>query len=293
MNKAFLYVIATAFLFGTMEVALKVGGSSFGALQLTFLRFLIGGLFLLPFALHDLKKRSYRFSAGDWGYLLLLGLVCICISMVLFQVGVMRTNANMAAIIISINPVFTMLFARLILKELFTKRKALVLALSITGLIIVANPLSLLSGNSLNGILITFAAAVTFGLYTALGKLRIARIGGITQNSFSFLLGSAILLIILLIKGEPVISGVVPDQLALVLYLGVFVTGIGYYCYLKAIELAGPSTASIAFFIKPVFAPVLAFLVLQEPITLHMIVGVCFVLAGSVANLWGVKKAEE
>ena len=47
---------AAAFLFATMEVALKFAGSTFNSLQLTFLRFFIGGLFLLPFALRDLKS---------------------------------------------------------------------------------------------------------------------------------------------------------------------------------------------------------------------------------------------
>ena len=71
--KKYIWVVLTAFAFGTMEIALKIGGGDFTALQLTFLRFLIGGLFLLPFAVHDLKKRAYHLTKKDFGYLCLLG----------------------------------------------------------------------------------------------------------------------------------------------------------------------------------------------------------------------------
>jgi len=280
-----VYILAAAFLFGTMEVAIKLAGSTFGAVQLTFLRFLLGGIFLLPFALRDLKKRQCRLTAGDWLYLLLLGFICICVSMVLFQIGIMRTNANLAAVIISTNPVFTMLFAQFIINEKFTKRKVAGLALNIVGLIFAANPLTLLNGKAdAGGILITLAAAVAFGLYTALGKKRIAKIGGLAQNSLSFLLGSAMLLIVLTVTKQPVFTGIEGGNILLLLYLSVMVTGTGYYCYVKAIELSGPSTASVTFFIKPVFAPLLAFAVLGEPITVNLIIGIAFVLAGSYVS---------
>lgn len=288
MKKSFIFVLAAAFLFSTMEVTLKLAGASFNAIQLTFLRFLIGGVCLLPFAIYDLKKRQYKLTADDWIYLFILGFICICISMLLFQLGVMRTNANLASIIISTSPVFTMVFAQFIINEKFTKKKALVILFSMIGLIIVANPASLLNGKAaVDGIVLTLIAAISFGLYTVLGKKRIDKIGGLAQNSFSFILGSFVLFIILLILKQPVIKGIQLSTLPLVLYLGIFVTGIGYYCYIKAVELSGPSTASITFFIKPIFAPFIAFAVLKEPITLNLIFGVAFVLAGSVINIAG------
>ena len=128
IDKSFIFVLITAFCFGTMEIALKLGGGSFSALQITFLRFLIGGLFLLPFAVRDVKKKGIKITKGDIIYITILGIVGICISMTCFQLGVMNCNANTAAVIISSNPVFTMIFAHYIVKEPFTVRKAIVLA---------------------------------------------------------------------------------------------------------------------------------------------------------------------
>lgn len=286
MKKSYVYVIITAFLFGTMEVALKIAGADFNPVQLTFIRFLIGGIMLLPFAVRDLRKREYKLTKGDWLYLLALGVICICISMALFQIGVTMVNANLAAIIISMNPVFTMIFAHFLVNEKFTKRKAVVLVFNIIGLIIVSNPVKILKGgSSIVGILVTLVASISFGLYTAFGKKRIGKIGGLAQNSFSFILGSLVLLIFLIITGTPVIKGIDKSNIILVIYLGFFVTGIAYYCYLKAIELEGPSTASIAFFIKPFFATFVAYLFLKEPITINIVVGLIFILIGSTINM--------
>lgn len=286
MKKVYIYVFLTGLLFGSMEVALKIGGATFNPIQLTFIRFLIGGLFLLPFAIRDLKKRQIKLNIGDMGYLLSLGFICICFSMVLFQIGLMGINASLAALIFSINPVFTMVFAHFIVREKFTKKKAIALMISIIGLIIIMNPQKLISGdNNIWFVLMTLVAAISFGLYTAFGKKRIGKIGGVAQNSFSFLMGSAILLVMLIITGAPIQEGISMETAPLLFYLGVCVTGIGYYFYLKTVEIAGPSTASVAFFIKPMVAPIFAMVILGETITINIGIGLIFILFGSFVNL--------
>jgi drug/metabolite transporter (DMT)-like permease len=44
-------------------------------------------------------------------------------------------------------------------------------------------------------------------------------------------------------------------------YLGIFVTGLGYLFYFKAMEHGGAIMASLAFFIKPVLTPFVTFFV--------------------------------
>lgn len=288
LKKCFFCIIATAFLFGTLEVSVKLSGAAFDAIQLTFLRFLIGGALLLPFSIADLKKRRYRLTAGDLGYLLFLGITCVCLSMALLQLSIKGINANLAAVIICTSPLFTMIFAHFVADDPFTRRKAVVLALMLIGLVIVADPRKLLSG-AISPLHLCYAvlSSLTFGLYTAYGKRRIAKIGGMTQNALSFLFGCLVLLIFMLCTDIPVTRGISLHTLPVLLYLGIFVTGLGYYFYLKAIELSGPSMASIAFFLKPIIAPILAFFVLGEPITLNLVLGVVFILAGSYINIAG------
>ena len=287
--KGGLWILFTALAFGTMEIALKIGGNAFTPLQLTFLRFAIGGLFLAPFAVADRHRRlragAPPLARGDFAYCAMLGLVGIVVSMTMFQLSVQHSNANLAAVLISINPVFTMVFAHFVAGERFTARKALVLAVCLAGLALVAAPWRLAAGNSARGILYGFGASVAFGLYTALSRRQVARIGGMATNALSFLLGAALELVVLLVRGEPAFAGIGPDSLGVLVYVSLVVTGFGYYSFMRAVEAAGASSASYAFFIKPPVAMVLAWLVLGEAITWNIVLGIAIIVAGFVWNV--------
>ena len=284
-KKSILYIIITALCFGTMEVALKVGEHSFTALQMNFLRFLIGGIILLPLAVRELKKRNLTLTASDWGYMTLLAAVGISFSMSFFQIGVVYLNAHTAAIMISCNPVFTMLFAHFLVHDKFTRKKALVLLISAVGLLFVANPFHVAPGNTAKGFIYMAVALVSFAFYSAMGKVKAARLGGIIQNCFPFLIASVLNFFILIVLHEPVFSGITLKTCPVLLYIGFIVTGLGYYTYLGAIEMAGPSNASITFFLKPVVAVVAAALVLHEEITWNSLVGIAIILVGFYISL--------
>ena len=291
--KKYIWVLLTAFAFGTMEIALKIGGGAYDAFQLTFLRFLIGGLCLLPFAIYDLKKRQYHLTRRDLGYLCLLGFVNVVVSMTLFQLSVMHSNANLAAVLISINPMFTMIFAHFIVNERFTFKKGIVLLICMTGLMFVANPFNLAEGNTVAGILMGLGASLMFGLYTALSRRCVGRIGGMTVNSASFLIGAFLELFVVLAMQKPIISGINADSIGVLLYVGFVVTGFGYLCFMRAIERGGATTASYAFFVKPVIAMILAAVILGEPITWNIVLGIALIVAGCCYNVYKPKAVAE
>ncbi len=279
-KKSILYIIITALCFGTMEVALKVGGSTFTALQMNFLRFLIGGILLLPLALKELKRRNLTLTRSDWGYMILLAAVGICFSMSFFQIAVMHMNAHTAAIVISCNPIFTMFFAHFLVHDTFTRKKALVLLISVAGLVLVANPFHMAPGNTTKGFVYMFIALVSFAFYSAMGKVKASRLGGVILNCFPFLIASVMNLIVLLVLHEPVFDGITLETCPVLLYIGFIVTGLGYFTYLGSIEMVGPSNASISFFLKPAVAIVAAALVLHEEITWNSLLGIAVILVG-------------
>lgn len=278
----YVWIVLTAFAFGTMEIALHIGGLKFSAFQLTFLRFLIGGLVLLPFAARNLCKRHYHVTRRDMASIAVLGFVNVVVSMTLFQLSVNHCNANLAAVLVSINPLFTMVLAHFIVHEHFTFKKGIVLGVCLFGMGLVANPFHLASGNEPIGILMGLGASATFGLYTVLSHRVVRRVGGMTVNSLSFLFGAFFELIVLLVLDEPIIQGIGVDTIGILLYTGVVVTGLGYLCFMRAIETNGASHASHAFFIKPIIAMCLAALILNEPITWNIALGIAVIVAGFV-----------
>jgi drug/metabolite transporter (DMT)-like permease len=260
MKKGILCIAATAFLFSTAEIASKLVAGELDPVQLVFLRFLIGGVFLLPFALRDIRKKKLRFAANDWLFFALTGLLGVAVSMSAFQLAVVYAKASVVAVVFSTNTVFTALFAVLILKERFRPGAAVAIALGLAGVMCIMNPFSLSPDAA--GIALSLAAAVVFALYGVIGTKRVGKYGGYVLNSFSFLMGVAMMLPVMLLAGTPVFAGLTWGNLPVVLYYGVFVTGLGYVFYLTAMQETSAIMTSSVFFIKPALAPFLALLVL-------------------------------
>lgn len=292
MKKIVLYIVISAILFSTMEVALKIAGAGLDAFQLTLLRFIIGGLFLLPFAMVRIKKKNIIINKSDYLYMLLLGVICIPISMVFFQLGVENSNASTAAVIFCINPMFTMFFAHFITEEKLTRNIVLSLVIGIIGIVFMIAPWNIQVGDSLMGAAYSTLAAMLFGLYSALGRRTIHRLGGLPQTAISFLLGSLAMVPMMILLDKPIISGIAIQNLPVIFYVGIMVTGLGYLCYFMAMEHSDAASASIVFFIKPGLAPIMAVLILKEIINLNGFLAIILVFLGSYLNLreQGIKR---
>lgn len=285
MKKVIVYIFLAAFLFGTMEVTLKLAGNQLDSFQLTFLRFMLGGVLLLPFAFIELKRRETKLAIKDFLYLLLLGIVCIPLSMLLFQLGVMRSNASTASIIISVNPLFTMIFAHFMTDEKMNRKKLIALVIGLVGILFMINPFDMQPGNTLYGVGLVLLGAVFFGLYSVMGKISVQKMGIIPQTSISFILGSLVLLFILIVTDRPVIGGIWPENIIMVLYLSIFVTGLGYLFYFLAIAKSDATTGSIVFFVKPAIAPFMAVIILDDVIGLYGFIGIALILIASFINI--------
>lgn len=285
MKKVVACIVISALIFSTMEVALKIGGAGLDNIQLTFIRFFIGGVVLVPPAVIECIKSGYKTNIKDLAWMAATGIMGVSISMLAFQIGVMNSNASTAAPVVCTNSLFAMLIAHIFTSEKMSRRKWISFILGLAALFFMIRPWDMQEGNSVLGFSTLIIAAVTFGAYTVMGKQTIARIGTFTQTSIGFFFGSAILLVALLVTGRPVMAGVA-DNLPLVLYVGVIVTGLGYLIYFLGVLYSDASTGSITFFVKPAIAPFIAIAVLHETIYWNTVVGIILLLTGSALTIY-------
>jgi drug/metabolite transporter (DMT)-like permease len=233
----------------------------------------------------EIKKYQTVFTKKDILHMLAMGVVCICVSMVFFQLGVENSKASTSAVIFCINPMFTMIFVHFMTEEKLNRTKIIALAFGLLGIVFMINPLNLVPGNTFLGFSFTIISALTFGLYSAMGRTSIKRLRGITQTSISFLFGSIAMLPILLVMHRPIFAGVTSENIWMVLYLGIMITGLGYLFYFLAMEVSDAATASIVFFVKPALAPIFAVVTLHEVIGLNGYIGIVLIFIGSYINL--------
>jgi drug/metabolite transporter (DMT)-like permease len=285
MKNGYIFILLTAFLYSTQEIAGKLISGKLDPFQVNFLIFLIGAIILFPFALKDMKKKNLQLGMKDYGYLALCGVLAVSLAMTALQTSLGFTKASIAAVIFSTNAVFTVPFAFLLLKEKINKTTLLSLLISILGVLIIFNPVKIITnfsgGKELIGIGLALCAAIFFGLYTVVSKMRIEKYGGFVFNFFAFSFGVLVNLFILLIMKKPIFTGISSDSLFVLLYMGIVIKAIGYIFYLNAIRLTSATTASTVFLLKPGLAPFIAVVALGETISTTTGVGIVCILIGS------------
>ena len=301
----YLYIVLCAVIFSTMEVMLKTVHGVFAPMQITCLRFLIGGILLIPFALRSMKKKGASITRADLGFFALTGFLCVAFSMVLYQMAVTHTKASVVAIIFSCNPLFVTMLAYLLLHEQIRRNHIIALALELLAVFIIIDPLH--AALDPTGALLAIAAALVFSFYSVVGKKRTARFGGIAVTCFSFLFGSTELLLLLLLGRTaavggffssvglnifvdvPLFAGIPLSALPALAYICAVNSAAGYVCHMMALEKTSAQEASLIFFLKPMIAPLFAFLFLREEITANMLLGiVCFLVGSGIAILPGL-----
>jgi len=236
---------------------------------------------MLPFALREVRKRKSRIKAQDYLGFALVGVLNVCISMLFLQFSIFYGKANLAALIVSSNPLFVTIFAAALISETITKLQIIELAIGLTGLILIIlgeSEAILSSANLGMAIIFGLIASTTFALSTVYSKKLVVQLGNMITLCSAFFMGSATLLIFSLLTHKALFFTPTLKNIGLMLYLGIFVSGIAYILYFNAMKVIGAARASMYFFLKPAFACTLAWLIHNEMLESVQLVGIVLIM---------------
>lgn len=301
MKKGYLYIAVAVVLFGTFEVVMKFIAGQVNSVQLTLCRFTVGFVCLLPVALYTLKKRNKHLDRKSVAYFALLGFTGIALSMPILHLSISYTHAGVVAVLFSCNPVFVTFLAFFLLGEPIRPRHIAALILEVAGTIAIISPWN--TQLDMTGIFLVLLSTLLFSLYGVMGKRKCAEFGGAVVTCFSFLFGSIIILIFILLThipavaaaitgmglpefaNIPILAGYTLENLPVVLYVSVGVAGLGFCCYFLAMEHQPASVVSLVYFFKPAFSPILAWVIHGEVILPNMFVGIVLIVTGSLCSI--------
>ena len=300
-RSGYVYIVLCAVIFSTMEVMLKTVHGVFAPMQITCLRFLVGGVLLIPFAVRSIRKKNAVLTRKDLGFFACAGFLCVVIAMSLYQMSVTYTRASIVAVIFSCNPIFVTMLAHLLLHEEIHKNHIIALILELTAALIIIDPIH--ASLDPTGALLAILSAAMFSFYSVFGKKRTPRFGGIAVTCLSFLFGATELVALLLFGRTaagaslygalglkifidvPLFENIPLSALPALLYICCINSAAGFVCHMMAMEKTSAQEASLIFFLKPIFAPIFALIFLKEEIPLNMIVGIVCFLAGSLCAI--------
>lgn len=304
MNRSrsgYFFIVLCAVIFSTMEVMLKTVHGVFAPMQITCLRFLVGGVLLIPFAMRSIRKKNAVLTRKDLGFFACAGFLCVVIAMSLYQMSVTYTRASIVAVIFSCNPIFVTVLAHFLLHEEIHKNHIIALILELTAALIIIDPIH--ASLDPTGALLAILSAAMFSFYSVFGKKRTPRFGGIAVTCLSFLFGATELVALLLFGRTaagaslygalglkifidvPLFENIPLSALPALLYICCINSAAGFVCHMMAMEKTSAQEASLIFFLKPIFAPIFALIFLKEEIPLNMIVGIVCFLAGSLCAI--------
>ena len=214
--------------------------------------------------------------------LLVAGVVIVAGYHLSLNIGEESTASGVAALIVALSPALTMAFAIAFGIERFSPRVAVGLAVAFAGVVVVVG---LGSGEdfSLSGVkgpLIVLGAPLSFALYNVLLKPLFARYDLLALTATTSLVGTVALLPIPAASDIGGIGSVAGRDIALILYLGVFSTLLGYIGWNLGLRAFGPTRAVTAAYAIPALAVLFGAVTLEEPVTAWIAVGGLLIVGG-------------
>jgi drug/metabolite transporter (DMT)-like permease len=262
-------ILVASILFGTMAVFVRAASQQMASTQIAFVRFAGSLLVLLLFT----RGRGLLPRPGNLRRVVLRSVLGAS-AIVLYFRGIEGAGAGLATLLNCTYPVFTALFATLVMGERFHARLACALALNLVGLVIVLNPVVAMSGPVLWGGLSALAAAVFAGGAVATARQLRASETALLITTYFMAVGAVLTAPALLLGLPPLSAGL------LLVLAGVVLSSVaGQLLLHQGLGFAPATQGSLAAAISVVTAAVLSALWLGEQLSQQSLLGACFMLA--------------
>lgn len=256
-------------------------------MTLSFYRWLVAFIIILPFAIPHLKKDAALIKQ-HLGYLFVLAVPSVAIYNSILYLGAQYTTATNISLVVATMPVMTILFSWIMNREKPYLLQSLGVMISIFGMlmIIAKGSWHLLYSLSFNpgDLLIVFSIA-SWSFYSVMLKSRQINISPISFLTVLICLGTLCILPFYLwelsvFKGFEVNA----SSISIFLYLGIFPSILSYICWNYGVRTAGASIASIFMYLLPVFTSLIAYLFLKESLLSYHFFGGLLILAGLIMS---------
>ncbi|HAE39224.1 MAG TPA: hypothetical protein DCG57_11385 [Candidatus Riflebacteria bacterium] len=252
---------------------------------LAFLRFAIGGLFLM---LIPIPRRGHL-SGRDWKDLFLIGALGLAVSNIFLNMGLTMTTSTKTSIAATLEPVFTIILAVIFLKEVLQRKTVYATVISIVGAMILMlgdkSPAQLMaelqgSGEFLGDLMIAlslFLAAV----YSILMKPVAQRIGAVRATSLSFFIGALLLTPIVYLE----LSKVWPinftrEALLAIMFLGVICNALAFLLWNIILKSTDAGVMAVTLYAQPIGGVITGWVWLGESLSYAGFVGGALIFAG-------------
>ena len=271
--------IVSSCLGGTAAAVTRYLVGNADPITLAILRWGIGFLVLLPVALMLRAKWPQR---SDLPAVAGLGLCFFGMFFVLYNIAVGYTTAARASLALSTLPLQTMVVGALLGIEPLTLRKSFGVGIAVFGVLAaLASGLAAAPAGAWRGELIMTVAVLCMAFYNVWSRPFIKRSSALGFLTVGMGAGAAALILVgVLTDRVDVLGSFETPQWIAGIYLGVGGGALAFILWVLALERATPTRVANTMTVNPIAAGLLAAVLVNEPITLNLVVGLIAVFAG-------------
>jgi drug/metabolite transporter (DMT)-like permease len=278
-TSAYAAAVGMTVAFALSFVATKTALKGFEPLLVALLRFtLAGGILWVVWRLRPAREPLAR---AELGRLALVGFVSLTVYFSFENLGIARTSASEAAILIATIPIFVALVWAFQPAERPTGRQWAGILLSFAGIVALVLAAGGAGGGSLRGNLLVLAASVSAGFYSLLARRLLLSHSALFVTTWQNLFGALFMAPLALV--EALVVGVrrpTAPAAGGVLFLTLVCSILAYLMLNYAFRFLPASRVSVFINLTPIVAVASAYVVLGERLTAGQVAAAVVVVAG-------------
>jgi drug/metabolite transporter (DMT)-like permease len=269
--------ILVGFLWGVPYLFMRVAVREWPPALVVFGRVLIGSAILFPIAI---RRGSVRESLKGFKWIFVYALLEMCGPWYLITHAETKINSGLAGLLVATVPIWSTIYSSMAGdKSVWHHKRLLGIIFGFIGLVSIVGIETISGAADTFSVLQTVFAAILYSTAMAIILRGMPNGDGVAINAIAMAITSFIFL--------PSAIGNWPEQTPslkatlCLIGLGVLSTGLAFMVYFNLVKEIGQARGSMVTYLNTAFAVLLGVIILGEPLTIGMIVGLPLVLIGS------------
>ena len=279
-QKAYIALTATSIIWGTTWVASKFAVLNAPPLEVSAIRqFTAGLIYIIFFTLKGQRLPAKK----QWPTLLVMSFFLLIIANGFATWSIKYLSSGLAALIAALYPLFVVVIEMFFFKTKNTIATFIGLILGLAGICVVFydNAFHHNSSDYLFGVILSIIAMISWGIGTIFVARKKLDINPYYGMGWQMMLASPFIFMMSVFSGKNIPLAEIPTQTWLAIaYLVLIGSCIAFVCFIYSMKQLPAAIASLYAYINPIVAMVVGFFLLNEKLTINILIGTVITIIG-------------
>ena len=283
-----LFTVFLCIIFGSNAVAIKISFSGLGVFNTAAIRFGVAAAAIFIWA--KITGRSTALKKGQLHQVLIFSSL-FTVQLSLFYLGLSKSNASRGTLLANLVPFFILFLAHFFIAgDRITRQKFFGILLGFSGVVFMFLDEESLNNGLRTGDLIILGAVFIWSCSTVYLKRVIGTFSPFQMVMYSTLFSVPVFLVEALLWDDAMVFHLDLPVIGAILYQSLVTASFGFVAWNTMLKKYGAVSLHAFVFIMPIAGVGLGGLVLDEPITLKILMALVFIVSGILVVHWKTRE---